>query len=83
MKPNYKKSKIKKESKKYEESQFMSIYQTLDSSYKVKIMSLKANQNNVIESKSKNDKAQFSTNMMKLKIKSIKINQKIITKLTC
>jgi hypothetical protein len=83
MKPNYKKSKIKKESKKYEESQFMSIYQTLDSSYKVKIMSLKANQNNVIESKSKNDKAQFSTNMMNLKIKSIKINQKIITKLTC
>jgi hypothetical protein len=83
MKPNYKKSKIKKESKKYEESQFMSIYQTLDPSYKVKIMSLKANQNNVIESKSKNDKAQFSTNMMNLKIKSIKINQKIITKLTC
>jgi hypothetical protein len=75
MKPNYKKSKIKKESKKYEESQFMSIYQTLDPGYKVKIMSLKANQ--------KNDKAQFSTNMMKLKIKSIKINQKIITKLTC
>jgi len=53
MKPNYKKSKIKKESKKYEESQFMSIYQTLDPGYKVKIMSLKANQNNVIESKSK------------------------------
>jgi hypothetical protein len=53
MKPNYKKSKIKKESKKYEESQFMSIYQTLDPGYKVKIMSLKANQNNVSESKSK------------------------------
>ena len=38
MKPNYKKSKIKKESKKYEESQFMSICQTLDPGYKVKIM---------------------------------------------